>query len=232
MNMFGAVGQTNWMQQVRATGLTSWKKPIQPSTEWQHDLPVRLPLRPPSSQFRLSNCSNNFSWTCYKLGLVWRWLGLSHRNTIPIGTIANSIGCKCIFSTGLTTCLLCLKYVICSDTCFMQICMFRFRANGNTMRSLWFNFLTGRSTAGMIVRETCAALWERLQPIYVRLPQTPEEWKKVTSFRFAFLLHRRFTVLTTEHLAFVQLLWFYTHFPCAPVWWLFKYVEFLHLLHL
>ncbi|XP_070385612.1 uncharacterized protein [Dermacentor albipictus] len=57
----------------------------------------------------------------------------------------------------------------------------RFLANGDTMRSLSFNFLTGRSTAGMIVRETCAALWEILQPIYVRFPQTAEEWKKIAT---------------------------------------------------
>ncbi|KAK8766225.1 hypothetical protein V5799_006995 [Amblyomma americanum] len=49
------------------------------------------------------------------------------------------------------------------------------------MRSLSFNFLTGRSTAEMIVRETCAALWEILQPIYVRFPQTAQEWKKIAT---------------------------------------------------
>ncbi|XP_070392791.1 uncharacterized protein [Dermacentor albipictus] len=55
----------------------------------------------------------------------------------------------------------------------------RFLANGDTFRSLSYNFLTGRSTAAMIVKETTGAIWDVLQAGYVRFPQTSNEWKKI-----------------------------------------------------
>nr|XP_037285860.1 protein ALP1-like [Rhipicephalus microplus] len=57
----------------------------------------------------------------------------------------------------------------------------RFLANGDTFRSLSFNFLTGRSTAGEIVRETTAVLWHVLQPLYMKFPQTTGEWKRIAA---------------------------------------------------
>lgn len=57
----------------------------------------------------------------------------------------------------------------------------RFLANGDTFRRLSFNFLLGRSTAGMIVKDTCIALWEKLQPIYMRFPDTQQAWKKIAA---------------------------------------------------
>ncbi|CAN7949215.1 unnamed protein product, partial [Ixodes pacificus] len=60
-------------------------------------------------------------------------------------------------------------------------CDSRFLANGDAFRSSSFNFLVGRSTAAGIVKETCAAMWNILQPIYVRFPQGPTEWKKIAA---------------------------------------------------
>ncbi|XP_072142416.1 uncharacterized protein [Dermacentor andersoni] len=55
----------------------------------------------------------------------------------------------------------------------------RFLANGDTFRSLSYNFLTGRSTACEIVRQTTSALWDVLQSTYLRFPATSQEWLKV-----------------------------------------------------
>ncbi|KAL3242249.1 hypothetical protein MRX96_021295 [Rhipicephalus microplus] len=57
----------------------------------------------------------------------------------------------------------------------------RFLADGDTFRSLSFNFLTGRSTAGEIGRETTAVLWHVLQPLYMKCPQTTGEWKRIAA---------------------------------------------------
>ncbi|KAL3189805.1 hypothetical protein MRX96_020831 [Rhipicephalus microplus] len=57
----------------------------------------------------------------------------------------------------------------------------RFLANGDTFQSLTFNILTGRSTAGEIVRETTAVLWHVLQPLYMKFPQTTGEWKRIAA---------------------------------------------------
>ena len=56
----------------------------------------------------------------------------------------------------------------------------RYLATGNSQVSLSFNFRMGRSTVCMIVRETCKALWEILQPLYVRVPSSHQEWKGVS----------------------------------------------------
>ncbi|CAN8004230.1 unnamed protein product [Ixodes pacificus] len=57
----------------------------------------------------------------------------------------------------------------------------RFLANGDTFRSLSYNFLIGRSTAAVIIRQTTAAIWESLQPLYLRFPQCAREWKKIAA---------------------------------------------------
>ncbi|XP_054928169.1 uncharacterized protein [Dermacentor andersoni] len=55
----------------------------------------------------------------------------------------------------------------------------RFLASGETLRSSSFSFLSGRSTACMIVPEVCQAIWDVLGPVYVSRPSTPAEWLKV-----------------------------------------------------
>ncbi|XP_077506251.1 uncharacterized protein LOC144115669 [Amblyomma americanum] len=55
----------------------------------------------------------------------------------------------------------------------------RFLANGDTFRSLSYNFLIGRSTASVLIRETTAAIWKNLWHTYVPFPQTEIEWRKI-----------------------------------------------------
>lgn len=51
-------------------------------------------------------------------------------------------------------------------------------ATGETFRSLGYHFRVGSSTVGKIVSEVCTAIWDRMNSIYMRFPQTPEEWEK------------------------------------------------------
>eukprot|EP00118_Oscarella_pearsei_P015909 m.147748 g.147748 ORF g.147748 m.147748 type:complete len:152 (+) comp38474_c0_seq3:202-657(+) len=44
----------------------------------------------------------------------------------------------------------------------------RFLATGNSQQSISFSYRVGKSTVCGIVRETCAAIWESLQPLCVR----------------------------------------------------------------
>lgn len=55
-----------------------------------------------------------------------------------------------------------------------------FLATGLELRQCQKIWRIGASTASMIVRETCAALWETLAPVYMPLPQTADDWKTVS----------------------------------------------------
>lgn len=53
-------------------------------------------------------------------------------------------------------------------------------ATGDSLKSLHYNFRVGISTAYYIIGETCEALWEVLQPIYLKFPET-EDWVRIES---------------------------------------------------
>ncbi|CAN7943147.1 unnamed protein product [Ixodes pacificus] len=57
----------------------------------------------------------------------------------------------------------------------------RFLAAGLTLRMVTFNFLVGRSTACRMVSDVCDALWDILQPVYLTIPQTADEWLRVAA---------------------------------------------------
>ncbi|XP_021709704.1 putative nuclease HARBI1 [Aedes aegypti] len=54
--------------------------------------------------------------------------------------------------------------------CERLIIALRFLATGSLFTTLGFSFRMGRSTVADIVKETCKALWEVLQPIYMPTP--------------------------------------------------------------
>lgn len=56
---------------------------------------------------------------------------------------------------------------------------YRFLATGVNFKQLAFNFMRGASTIGLIVLETCNALWAILQPIFMALP-TEDTWRTIT----------------------------------------------------
>ncbi|KAF6215734.1 hypothetical protein GE061_000066 [Apolygus lucorum] len=54
----------------------------------------------------------------------------------------------------------------------------RFLAAGESMVSLAYLYRIGKSTTSLIIKETCLAIWEVLQP-QVLLPPTPEGWRQI-----------------------------------------------------
>lgn len=57
----------------------------------------------------------------------------------------------------------------------------RYLATGDSQQSQSFNFLVGRSTICNIIRETCDGIWSALNEVYLKPPQTKEEWKRIAS---------------------------------------------------
>ena len=57
--------------------------------------------------------------------------------------------------------------------------IFRFLATGNSYKSLSFNYRVSPATTGQIVPEVCKAIWEKLQPIHLRMPQDKADWKLI-----------------------------------------------------
>ncbi|XP_014666808.1 PREDICTED: uncharacterized protein LOC106808559 [Priapulus caudatus] len=55
----------------------------------------------------------------------------------------------------------------------------RFLATGETYRSLSYTFRVGETTIGLLVPKTCSAIYQVLQPEFLKCPQTKEEWKSV-----------------------------------------------------
>ena len=55
----------------------------------------------------------------------------------------------------------------------------RYLANGECQQSIANYFRIGRQTVSKIIRETCAAIWDILGPIYVKCPSKKEEWGRV-----------------------------------------------------
>ena len=55
----------------------------------------------------------------------------------------------------------------------------RYLCSGCSQQNLSFDFLISRTTISKIVAETCDAIHEALVPIYLRPPNTKEEWKEI-----------------------------------------------------
>lgn len=52
-------------------------------------------------------------------------------------------------------------------------------ATGSDYRTVSKHYRLGESTVRGIVRDVCEALWTRLQPVYLREPQTDADWQAV-----------------------------------------------------
>ena len=53
-------------------------------------------------------------------------------------------------------------------------------AYGDSQQSLSFGYRISRSSVSSIIHETCAAIWEALNKIYLRPPQHSHEWKAIS----------------------------------------------------
>ena len=52
-------------------------------------------------------------------------------------------------------------------------------AEGASHKSIAAHYRLGRSTVSEIIYDTCQALYEVLQPIYMTTPQSPDDWKAI-----------------------------------------------------
>ena len=55
----------------------------------------------------------------------------------------------------------------------------RFLATGQSFRSLSFNYRIGVKTVASIVEEVCQVIWKQMSGIYMKMPETPKDWKLV-----------------------------------------------------
>lgn len=56
-----------------------------------------------------------------------------------------------------------------------------FLAEGCSYYSIACHYRLGKSTVSYIIRDTCLALWNALQPLYLKTPQTIDEWRTVAA---------------------------------------------------
>ena len=54
---------------------------------------------------------------------------------------------------------------------------FRHLAHGDSHQTISFSYRVGHSTVGGIVEETCKAIWDVLQPMHLKFPQSMQEWE-------------------------------------------------------
>ncbi|XP_067940367.1 uncharacterized protein [Watersipora subatra] len=52
-------------------------------------------------------------------------------------------------------------------------------AEGCSFNSIKYHWRIGKSTVSMIIHETCNALWDVLMPLYLKPPQTLDDWKGI-----------------------------------------------------
>ena len=55
----------------------------------------------------------------------------------------------------------------------------RYLATGETYESLMYQFRIHRTTISQIIQEVCSAIYKVLQPDYMKLPSSPQEWKAI-----------------------------------------------------
>jgi hypothetical protein len=56
----------------------------------------------------------------------------------------------------------------------------RFLGNGDSISTLCQCYRTGKSTMDIIVKDTLAVIWDKLSPIYMKLPSSEAEWSDLS----------------------------------------------------
>ena len=57
----------------------------------------------------------------------------------------------------------------------------RYLASGESFASLSLAFRVGAATVGIIVRETCSAIWLQMCDIHLKMPTTEDEWLAIAA---------------------------------------------------
>ena len=78
----------------------------------------------------------------------------------------------------------------------------RYLATGDSQQSQSFYFRIGRATVSKIIRDTCNKLWQCLQPEYVSVPSTEDQWKAISNeFRLEWNFPHCIGALDGKHIA-------------------------------
>ena len=71
-------------------------------------------------------------------------------------------------------------FLECNTTYFLQFVYYRFLATGDSYSTIANSFRVGSSTIVEIIRTTCLALWDVLQPTVMR-PPDQKRWLQIAS---------------------------------------------------
>ena len=66
-----------------------------------------------------------------------------------------------------------------TELAFNFLFLRRYLATGDSQQTIAFNFRVGRSTVCKIIAETLQALYEVLEPVYMKPPASHIEWLKI-----------------------------------------------------
>lgn len=57
--------------------------------------------------------------------------------------------------------------------------LFRFLACGDSLPSMHYQYLLGITTVSNVISETCAAIWDVLQPVVLPAKLTRQQWLRI-----------------------------------------------------
>ncbi|XP_048252576.1 protein ANTAGONIST OF LIKE HETEROCHROMATIN PROTEIN 1-like [Haliotis rufescens] len=57
----------------------------------------------------------------------------------------------------------------------------RYLATGESFTSLSYNYRIGATTIGLIVKDVCAAIRQTMQPEFMKVPSTSDDWREVAN---------------------------------------------------
>jgi hypothetical protein len=61
---------------------------------------------------------------------------------------------------------------------FMIFLVGSYVTQGTSMRRVAVSYMRGTCTVSWVIRDTCTAIWNQLQPNYLK-PPTPEDWQRI-----------------------------------------------------
>ncbi|XP_071105223.1 uncharacterized protein [Haliotis cracherodii] len=57
----------------------------------------------------------------------------------------------------------------------------RYLATAESFTSLSYNYRIGATTIGLIVKDICAAIWQTMQPEFMKVPSTSDDWREIAN---------------------------------------------------
>ena len=107
----------------------------------------------------------------------------------------------------------------------------RFLASGENQQSPSFSFRIGRQSVSWIVAETCKAIYLSLKDIYLKSPETSEQWENISSkfeelWKFLHVLGALFTASMSANMCKLSSVSFFYYFSFEKNKWFFIFCHF------